>query len=321
VTDANGAAVRCYDYLPFGEEIASGTAGRSGPCFAPYSSSPDIVSQKFTGKERDAETGLDYFGARYFSGAQGRFTSADPIHFLPQKILDPQQWNMYAYVRNNPLRLFDPSGLYTVDCPAGDQACTKAAARFEAARLKDLQSKKQNVKGAAAAWGGPTDQNGTSVTFKTQAQMDQEYGANGGGSVNGAVSVDQTSDHKPNIQAAFSESLGGSDLRRTIAHEGAHLEDDMAFFHSYDEGSGTFNADLNIAHYDTEFHAFEVGAAVKTYSNLNCGGQSCSVAAGPKGYQALDLYLRTNPSYVRNNNSLVFPLDIYPQRPPIAPLQ
>jgi RHS repeat-associated protein len=32
----------------------------------------------FTGKERDAETGLDYFGARYFSGAQGRFTSQDP---------------------------------------------------------------------------------------------------------------------------------------------------------------------------------------------------------------------------------------------------
>ncbi|MEO8660108.1 MAG: RHS repeat-associated core domain-containing protein, partial [Bryobacteraceae bacterium] len=36
---------------------------------------------EFTGKERDAETGLDYFGARYFSGAQGRFTTPDPIHF------------------------------------------------------------------------------------------------------------------------------------------------------------------------------------------------------------------------------------------------
>jgi RHS repeat-associated protein len=114
VTDANGAAVRCYDYLPFGEEIASGTAGRSGPCFAPYSSSPDIVSQKFTGKERDAETGLDYFGARYFSGAQGRFTSPDwsarpqPIPYAD--LSDPQSLNPYAYVRNNPLRRVDPDG-------------------------------------------------------------------------------------------------------------------------------------------------------------------------------------------------------------------
>ncbi len=62
--------------------------------------SPDVVSGKFTSKERDAESGLDYFGARYFSGAQGRFTSADPIHIIPQKVLDPQQWNMFAYVRN-----------------------------------------------------------------------------------------------------------------------------------------------------------------------------------------------------------------------------
>jgi RHS repeat-associated protein len=64
---------------------------------------------KFTGKERDAETGLDYFGARYFSGAQGRFTSPDPP-LLDQHIDDPQSWNLYAYGRNNPLRYVDPTG-------------------------------------------------------------------------------------------------------------------------------------------------------------------------------------------------------------------
>jgi RHS repeat-associated protein len=63
----------------------------------------------FTGKERDAETGLDYFGARYFSGAQGRFTGPD--NFLNDTTaLDPQRWNLYAYARNNPLRYMDPSG-------------------------------------------------------------------------------------------------------------------------------------------------------------------------------------------------------------------
>jgi RHS repeat-associated protein len=55
---------------------------------------------KFTGKERDAETGLDYFGARYFSGAQGRFTSPD-APLADQHPEDPQSWNLYGYVRNN----------------------------------------------------------------------------------------------------------------------------------------------------------------------------------------------------------------------------
>ena len=55
------------------------------------------------------ETGLDYFGARYFSGVQGRFTSPDePL--LDQYPEDPQSWNLYNYVRNNPLRNTDPTG-------------------------------------------------------------------------------------------------------------------------------------------------------------------------------------------------------------------
>jgi RHS repeat-associated protein len=60
------------------------------------------------GKERDQETGLDYFLARYYSGAQGRFTGPDPMggHYE-----DPQTLNRYAYVRNNPLRFTDPTGL------------------------------------------------------------------------------------------------------------------------------------------------------------------------------------------------------------------
>src|SRR5580698_223161 len=57
-----------------------------------------------TGKERDSETGLDYFGARYFSSAQGRFRSPDPQYFQKEMLTDPQRFNLYAYTRNNPLR-------------------------------------------------------------------------------------------------------------------------------------------------------------------------------------------------------------------------
>ncbi|MCX6621568.1 MAG: RHS repeat-associated core domain-containing protein [Acidobacteria bacterium] len=56
------------------------------------------------------ETGLDYFGARYFSAAQGRFTSVDPVIVTPARMADPQRFNLYAYARNNPFKFIDPNG-------------------------------------------------------------------------------------------------------------------------------------------------------------------------------------------------------------------
>lgn len=65
-------------------------------------------------------TGLDFFGARYFSGAQGRFTSPDqPL--LDQDPSDPQSWNLFSYVRNNPLRFTDPTGRECVTLDNGTQ--------------------------------------------------------------------------------------------------------------------------------------------------------------------------------------------------------
>lgn len=69
VVDNAGGCVSRVDYAPFGAEITRNTA--TFPCYV----SAAEVSQKFTSKERDLETGLDYFGARYMSSAQGRFTS------------------------------------------------------------------------------------------------------------------------------------------------------------------------------------------------------------------------------------------------------
>ncbi len=68
----------------------------------------------FTGKERDAETGLDYFGARYLSAPQERWTSPDwsttPMPVPYAGLADPQTLNLYSYVRNNPLAAADPDG-------------------------------------------------------------------------------------------------------------------------------------------------------------------------------------------------------------------
>ena len=95
-----------HDYLPFGEEIIAPISGRS----AAEGYAGDGVRQQFTSKERDVETGLDYFGARYYGSIQGRFTSPDPLHSSGRPVY-PQSWNRYSYVINMPLLLIDPSGL------------------------------------------------------------------------------------------------------------------------------------------------------------------------------------------------------------------
>ncbi|MGH9933458.1 MAG: RHS repeat-associated core domain-containing protein, partial [Pyrinomonadaceae bacterium] len=100
------AATKRHDYLPFGEELAAGTGGRTPQ----QGYVGDSTRQKFTQKERDNETGLDYFLARYYSSTQGRFTSPDPVYFQTDMTTDPQRFNLYEYARNNPLKFIDPEG-------------------------------------------------------------------------------------------------------------------------------------------------------------------------------------------------------------------
>ena len=76
------------------------TCARAGGCAASNYSF-------LTSKERDIETGLDYFNARYYSSIQGRFTGVDSGPFA---VADPQNFNRYSYVQNNPLKFIDPSG-------------------------------------------------------------------------------------------------------------------------------------------------------------------------------------------------------------------
>jgi RHS repeat-associated protein len=103
------AGVKRHDYLPFGEEIGAGIGGRTWQ----QGYVGDSVRQDVTGKERDNETGLDYFGARYYSSMLGRFTSVDPMF---GRIRNPQTLNRYIYTTNNPVNRIDPNG--AKDVPA-----------------------------------------------------------------------------------------------------------------------------------------------------------------------------------------------------------
>lgn len=96
VADAQGTTIEQEsDYYPFGGERVI-TAGTN--------------AYKFTGKERDTESGLDSFGARFHSSALGRFTSPDAMLIARKQLNNPQDLNLYPYSINNPLRYYDPDG-------------------------------------------------------------------------------------------------------------------------------------------------------------------------------------------------------------------
>ena len=116
--------------MPFGEEIASAASfgGRQGVLDGAAATYNAVGGPRvqFTSKERDVETGLDYFGARYFSGGLERFTSPDtPLVFAKPE--NPQSWNLYSYARNNPLKYVDPDGHDDVAAAGcgGDSECLR----------------------------------------------------------------------------------------------------------------------------------------------------------------------------------------------------
>jgi RHS repeat-associated protein len=96
VANSSGTVLDDSDFYPFGGERS--IISSSGNTY------------KFTAKERDSESGLDNFGARYNASSIGRFMSPDPKNPSFRHLVSPQKWNKYGYVLNNPLALTDPNG-------------------------------------------------------------------------------------------------------------------------------------------------------------------------------------------------------------------
>jgi RHS repeat-associated protein len=177
VTDSEANVIARHDYLPFGEEIAAGMGGRN----AQWGAGNDTVNQKFTGKERDSESGLDWFEARYFGSALGRFTSPDPENSNAMAS-DPQSWNMYAYARNNPLAYSDPTGLSYQICDANGKNCTdKKNELTDEEFAKEKKAGKGNGETFKNGTFYHTDENGNKVVDGTYRQTDVDLEPMGAG--------------------------------------------------------------------------------------------------------------------------------------------
>ena len=108
-TDSIGWPEEQFTNLPYGDGFSLSAAPNPPPGGA-----DDSTPLHFTGKERDQESGNDYFGARYYASTMGRFLSPDwsakeePVPYA--KLDNPQTLNLYQYMRNNPLGGVDVDG-------------------------------------------------------------------------------------------------------------------------------------------------------------------------------------------------------------------
>ena len=134
------------------------------------------VQSRYTGKERDAESGLDYFTARYYGSSMGRFMSPDDFG---GHLEDPQTLNKYAYAGNNPLRYTDPSGHdFWQGCQEQSSTCGN-----------QVIGKGTNGKDITQLVSGTTDSNGKfTATVVTSASLGQAGSGN-------TASVDGTGVH------------------------------------------------------------------------------------------------------------------------------
>jgi RHS repeat-associated protein len=145
VTNASGAILDDSDFYAYGGERA--VSASSGNDY------------KFEGKERDTESGLDDFGARYYSSQLGRFISADwsaiPVPVPYADLTNPQTLNLYAIVRDNPETFADLDGHDAMDQTpqTGDKGDLELAEREKEQKDRDKAQNTNMNKGQMAKGG------------------------------------------------------------------------------------------------------------------------------------------------------------------------
>jgi RHS repeat-associated protein len=255
---STGDVLSTQDIAPFGELFTGGSAD----------------SFVFTGKERDAESGNDYFGARYYSSSMGRFLSPDPIG---GDLTNPQSLNRYAYVLNNPLTNTDPTGLYT--CTDSSDCSSKKDIALEKALGGLRNSSNADVARAANAYGAVNNDNGVSVGFKDLS------GSGKGGDTVSTIGTDANGNLRANSAITINSKDSGTNFVADVGHEGSHAADAQDVVRSGLTGDDkVINAGMNITPYQSEVRAYGVTNSILNSANesrnYSCGSGACPLGRG-----------------------------------------
>jgi RHS repeat-associated protein len=189
-----------------------------------YSEQPSSSPSSSPGKERDAEDGLDYFGARYYSSAMGRFMSPDwssRPEGVPYAQLDnPQSLNLYGYVGNDPADRVDPDGhmmtLAEEQASWGDMGDESAVSSLlqsqsdaDLAEVQAAVTKQQNDEKPAAQ--------------QAQKQIGADYTPPGGTETLG-VTAGRINNETNGMKDSKNENMSLSDVEKLMAHQRFNAE-------------------------------------------------------------------------------------------------
>lgn len=217
IVNAVAEVVSRRDFMPFGEEIdPDGTYRMTGQKYG----QSDRVREKFTGYQKDEETGLDFAEARMYQNLHGRFTAIDPL-LASGKSVDPQTFNRYAYVLNNPLTLTDPGGLQAgrQDYGGNQPKPTKVIDIFITISVKERKDAGANSDWYALAKSAPGQQtvnvytvddgSATSVQFKSSLESEGRTVLVYGHSLADGSSVDKSTKTGSRLQGFALQFSGG----------------------------------------------------------------------------------------------------------------
>lgn len=284
LTNGTGYPIWQGTFLPFGEE---------------YNAQLTTNHYKFTDKERDSESGLDYFGRRYYGAPLGRWLSADPINFSGKHILKPQRWNKYTYVENEPLGKIDPDGLedFVVFRPAANSTPTSWT-NAKAAVEKNPANHVKILNGADAtvqAWETARTAPGTTVIFA--GHTTHEMNGSSIGTTNAVVLNDGRSAGEQGFQSMKITPAANPDEPPTVTMESSMViklpatqADTVAIF-----GCNSF--DLSNQYSNTNFVGFDSGT--DKLSSIEASDEAGAAFLGAQG-TAQDPVQSANTAFQQN---------------------
>lgn len=207
ITKSDGSVVKRIEYYPYGK--------------IRLESNDNFDSlYSYTGKEFDQESGLIYFGARYYDPSAGRFISVDPLgENMPDKwLFDTNNLNLYIYVLNNPINWIDPLGLDRYVIVVGDQGIGEhnVGSNFlRTAQTREEQLSKSGHKAEVSRISNVSEFN-TAITSGSKIDGGVIYYGHGW---EGILYIGETSDSGTNLNSSNIKSLSNSNLAKSATIE------------------------------------------------------------------------------------------------------